>query len=410
MSKPKLLVTASTFPRFVGDTEPPFVFDLSRQLLKEFEVTVLVPASPEAKPRENMEGLEVIRYHYAPTPSLETLVYPGSILARLKENPLRLLQVPLLLLGLYRALDKLLKEEVFDLIHCHWLIPQGLIQSFFINRPYSPPYVVTGHGADVLSLKLGMIQKLKKHTIKQSAAVTVVSSQLQQELVQLMDTEKVDIRVMPMGCHLSKFSPELRQEGYFKNFGLKSPVILFVGRLAEKKGVTYLIKALTKFPLNQSSASLAIVGDGPLKSTLMKEVTQLGLERRVHFFGPLNHEELPKIYASADIFCCPSIVTKSGDSEGLGMVIIEAGSSGLPVVATRVGGIPDAVVDGKTGILVPEQNSTDLALALTELIMNPEKRKIMGKAAIKHVQKFSWDIVGKGYGELFYQVIKNHKK
>lgn len=97
--KPKLLVTASTFPRWEGDTEPRFILDLSKALLEYFDVTVLAPAYPGAKTKEVLEGVKVIRYHYFPIHKWETLCYPGAIVPRIKEKKIRALLVPFLLGG-----------------------------------------------------------------------------------------------------------------------------------------------------------------------------------------------------------------------------------------------------------------------------------------------------------------------
>ena len=131
--KKKLLVTASTFPRWEGDTEPRFVLDLSKHMLDEYDVTVLVPASPGAKDEEVLEGVNIIRYHYFPIHKWETLCYPGAIVPRIKEKKTRALLVPFLLISLWFHLFKLLPK--YDIVHSHWLIPQGIVQSFF-KKPY----------------------------------------------------------------------------------------------------------------------------------------------------------------------------------------------------------------------------------------------------------------------------------
>ncbi len=101
MERKKLLVTASTFPRWEGDTEPRFVLDLCRYMTDKYDVTVLVPASPGAKEQEVLEGVKVIRYHYFPIHRWETLCYPGAIVPRIKEKKIRIFLVPCLFMGLY---------------------------------------------------------------------------------------------------------------------------------------------------------------------------------------------------------------------------------------------------------------------------------------------------------------------
>ena len=224
MKKKRLLITASTFPRWKGDTEPRFVLDLVKGLKRYFDVTVLVPATPGAKSKEVLEGVKVIRYHYFPIHRCETLCYPGAIVPRIKEKKVRIILVPFLFIALFLNILKLRTD--FDLVHAHWLIPQGIVQSFF-----NIPYIVTGHGGDVTSLNKGIIRNLKIRCLAKARAVTVVSNALKKEVKQLCPKKKV--YVISMGCDTSLFSPQYRIKNYFQQND--KPVILFVGRLAEKK-------------------------------------------------------------------------------------------------------------------------------------------------------------------------------
>lgn len=343
--KKKLLVTASTFPRWEGDTEPRFVLDLSSHMTDEFDVTVLVPASPGAKDTEVMNGVKVIRYHYFPIHKRETLCYPGAIVPRIKEKKVRILLVPFLFISLYFKLWRILPE--YDIVHAHWLIPQGIVQSFF-----KKPYIVTGHGGDVTSLNKGIIKKLKVRCLKKASHVTVVSNYLKERVEELASHEIEEPSVISMGVDTSKFGKQYRVENYF-NQGDKK-VVLFVGRLAEKKGVTYLIEAMKSV-----DAILVIVGDGPLHDKLVEQAKEQG--NKIRFVGSKTHEELKTIYASADIFVAPSIVAKDGDQEGVPTTIMEAMASGLPVISTNTGGIADIIVDGENGYLIEEKSVIEIS-------------------------------------------------
>jgi len=129
------------------------------------------------------------------------------------------------------------------------------------------------------------------------------------------------------------------------------------------------------------NAELVIIGDGPLRPELESFTYSLGLEERVHFIGVQPHTEVLKWLAKASIFCLPSITARSGDSEGLGMVLLEAAAMAVPMVATRHGGIPEAVVSDLTGYLVPERNAKALAERLIYLLEHDVVRKAMGQAA-----------------------------
>ncbi len=387
--KPKLLVTASTFPRWEGDTEPRFVLDLSKAMTKYFDVTVLAPAAVGAKTKEEMESVHVIRYHYFPIHRWETLCYPGAIVPRIREKKIRALQVPFLFFSLWRHLRRLLPE--FDLVHGLWLIPQGILQSFF-----KKPYLVTGHGADVTSMNSGVMKKLKIRCLENAGAVTVVSEALKKNVSSLC---KVDhLSVISMGCDTGQFGRQYRKENFFGQNGKK--VVLFVGRLAEKKGVPYLIEAVRDLDVK-----LVIVGSGPMEAELRKMALPMG--EKVFFAGPKTHTALKEIYASADIMVVPSITAKDGDQEGLGLVIIEAMASGLPVIASDSGGISSVLKDGVNGCLVPEKDSAAIADRIRYLITHESCVESLVENAYQTAAEYDYQNIAKSYWMVCRQILEN---
>ena len=370
--KKKLLVTASTFPRWENDTEPRFVLDLSKALTEYFDVTCLVPACPGAKDSEVLEGVKVLRYHYFPIHKFETLCYPGAIVPRIKQKKVRVLLVPFLFIGLWNALRKNVRN--YDVVHAHWLIPQGIVQSFFYK-----PYIVTGHGGDVCSLNKGIVIRLKIRCIRRAKKVTVVSEHLRQRVLELVPD--IDIDIISMGVDTSAFGPQYRVENYFGQGDKKA--ILYVGRLAEKKGVKYLIDAM-----KYVNANLYIVGDGPLRSELEKQAKSMS---NVIFLGSKNHKELKNIYASADIFCLPSITAKGGDQEGMPTVLFEAMASGLPVVASNSGGISQLVIDGENGLLFEEKNVREIADNISSLLNDNDLYKKLQANGYKTAKECSYE-------------------
>lgn len=384
--KKRLLITGSTFPRYKGDTEPRFILDLARYLNEYAEVTVLVPAAPGAADRELLDGVSVIRYHYFPIHSLETLCYPGAIVPRIREKKVRALLVPWLFIALYRNLRKMRGD--YDIVQANWLIPQGIVQSFI-----KKPYIVTGHGGDVTSLNKGLLKKLKKKCLKNAYGVTAVSEPLMKVLNEIY--ENPNQAVIPMGCDTKIFGREFRKENYFNQNGRK--VILFVGRLAEKKGVCYAIEAMRYV----DNAMLVIAGDGPLRNELTAQAEALCREtgKEIVFIGAKTHEELKEIYASADIFVMPSVTAKDGDKEGFGLVMLEAFASGLPIVASRSGGIVDLVKDGVNGYLVPEKDSKGLADRINLVIKDDGIYNNMQTEAYRTAKQYDYSIIAKKYAE-----------
>lgn len=377
--KKKLLITASTFPRWEGDTEPRFILDYAKAISEYYDVTVLVPAAVGAKEREILEGVQVIRYHYFPVHKWETLCYPGAIVPRIKEKKVRILLVPFLFVSLYIRLFKILPE--YDMVHAHWLIPQGIVQSFF-----KKPYIVTGHGGDVTSLNKGIIKKLKVRCLKKAAHVTVVSEHLKKKVQGL--ASDINPSVISMGVDINKFGKQYYVPNYFGQGDKK--VVLFVGRLAEKKGVAYLIEAM-----KQIEALLVIVGDGPLKEVLKRKAEEI--RGKVVFLGAKTHEELKTVYASADIFVAPSITAKDGDQEGFGLVMLEAMASGLPVVASDSGGISQLIRDGVNGLMCAEKNIGQLVSKIQVLLDDDELERILIENSKETVNTYSYRNIANDY-------------
>lgn len=175
------------------------------------------------------------------------------------------------------------------------------------------------------------------------------------------------------GVDLGRFRPgeASREEG----------LVLHVGNLVRKKGASLLLDAFAEAKTRLPGARLAIVGEGPLEAPLRRQVSELGLGRSVEFLGHRSADEVAEWMRRASVLAAPSLTGRSGDAEGLPNVVVEAAASALPVVATRHAGIPEAVLDGETGLLVPEYDVRALAGALVTLISEPERAQAMGLAA-----------------------------
>jgi glycosyltransferase involved in cell wall biosynthesis len=163
--------------------------------------------------------------------------------------------------------------------------------------------------------------------------------------------------------------------------GPEGKVLLHVGRLVEKKGTAMLIRAFAEVARAHAEARLVIVGDGPLRAKLEREVRQNGLADAVRFTGALPHSEVVRWMQRAWALACPSLTARDGDAEGLPNTVVEAAACGLPVVASRHSGIPEAVVDGETGLLVAEGDTAALAVQLTRILGEPQRRDAMASAS-----------------------------
>lgn len=383
----KLLITASTFPRWNGDTEPRFILDYAKAMLNYYDVTVLVPSAPGAADREIIEGVKVVRFHYFPFHKWETLCYPGAIVPRVKEKKIRGLLTPFLFLSMKRQLKKW--SAKVDLVHVHWIIPQGIMQ----RNIKSTPYLVTGHGGDVTSLNIPIVKKMKQTCLKNAIGMVGVSGYICQKMEALCPEKNAEL--ISMGCDLSKFSPEKKKDTIYAK---DTRNVLFVGRLAEKKGVTYLIEAMKNV-----DAHLYIVGGGPLEESLKKQAEPI--KEKITFLGPKSHEELPCYYASADLFVAPSIVAADGDQEGLPVSIMEAMASGLPVVSGISGGTKDIIEDGINGFIVDAKNVPLLTEKINTILTNDELAEKMKVQAVKTSENYSYKVIAQKHYELIKRVL-----
>jgi glycosyltransferase involved in cell wall biosynthesis len=160
----------------------------------------------------------------------------------------------------------------------------------------------------------------------------------------------------------------------------EKPVILHVARLVEVKGTRYLLRAFATVARRYDGVQLLIIGDGPLRRPLQALAASLGIQERVQFLGALPHDDVLSWMRKAAMLVLPGVRTGTGREEGLGMVLLEAAATGLPIIGSRVGGIPECIVDGETGFLVPEREEAALAQRMGELLEDSAKRLQMGTA------------------------------
>ena len=397
--RPHLLVLTSTFPRWRGDTEPPFVYELSRRLTDRFEVTVLAPRALGSRGAEEMDGLRVRRFPYFLRRWEHLATHGGGILGRLRANPFNALLVPPFLIGQLVALVRLLRAEPFDLIHAHWLVPQGLAALLGCRLAARPvPIVMTSHGADLFALRGALFARLKRWVIGASRHLTVVSTAMRARAMALgADPERVT--VIPMGVDLrTRFIPPPGPRAGAQG---QPPEVLFAGRLVEKKGLGVLIAALPELLRRYPDLRLTVAGRGPLESRLQGLAAELGVLSQCRFLGMVGQDRLVELMQGATLLAAPFVIDRGGDQEGLGLVSVEAAGCECPVVAGAVPAVRDVIEDGVTGVLVPPGDVHRLAMAIDGLLADPGRRADLARAARRYcVAHFDWDGIACRYGEL----------
>ena len=344
-----------------------------------------------------MDGVTVRRFRYFWPSGLQKLAY-GGMLPNLKRNRWLWVQVPFFLLAEFFAARRIVRREDIDVIHAHWLVPQGVVGAL-LSKVTGRPVVVTAHGADVYGANGGIKNRLKRWALRRTARVTAVSQDLATAIDRLMG-EDTPVEVISMGVDTERFRPATRPSELRRNLG-DGPIILFVGRLAEKKGVRYLLEAMPDVLTEAPGASLVIVGDGPLRAELEAQGRALSIVDMVRFEGAKRPDELPAYYHAADVFAGPSIVAEGGDTESFGLVFAEAMACGCPVIASDVGGISDLVKDGETGLLVAQKDPGALALAICRVLADEMLRARLRRGGLAHLQThYTQTAIAGRYAEL----------
>jgi len=384
----RVLVLTSTFPRWVGDTEPRFVLDLCRYLAKDAEVLVLAPHAPGAARAEELEGVRVQRFRYF-VPRWQAVAYEGGITQRLRSNRWRLLQLPFFFASLLWATWRSIRTWSPDVIHAHWIVPQAFVACIAAGR--AVPILCTSHGGDLHALRGPFFRYVKAWTLTRCNAVTVVSESMVPHVLTLAPS--ADVAVIPMGTDLTDlFVPPPASAQREANR------LLFVGRLVAKKGVDYLLEAFAVIARSRPDLRLTIAGRGPLETALREKAKALGIADRVTFLGGVPHAELPALYQKAAVAVFPFVVAADGDQEGFGLVTVEAMGCGCPVIASDLPAVRDAVEPGVTGVLVPAGDVAALAEAIRALLEDSGLREMIARQALARAQeRFDWAVITARY-------------
>ncbi len=393
MGKPRLLVLASTYPARPGDGTPSFVRDLALGMTGTFDIEVLVPAVPGGARHESDGALTVTRFRYF-WKRWEDVAH-GAILENARARRSRLLQIPALVVAEYVAVRRVVRLNPPDVIHAHWIIPQGLVARLATR---GIPTVVTTLGGDLYALRSGAARRLKAGVVRRASAVTVMNEEMR-AMVEALGANPTAVSVMPMGFDLSLIATSSIATGTTHPHH-ETVSILFVGRLVEKKGLAVLLAALRERPPT-ASWRLIVVGDGPLRADLEMAAASMP----VSFVGQLGRTDLANAYAYADIAVFPSVRAASGDQDGLPVALLEAMGSGCAVIASDLPGLSAAIERGVSGILVTPGDSDALADALALLADNPDRRGQLGERAATRAQGFDVTTVARGYRDLLLRVL-----
>ena len=402
----KVLVIGSVYPRFPEDAEVPWLRASIAHLKQAgVDIQVLAPAYKGLKSHE-IDGTKVNRFRYAPA-SLEFLTHEEGAPSKMANKPwLQLLAIPYIISGFFKCIGICRKWRP-DVIHAHWPFPHAYI-ALGAAKLFGIPLALNFHGAELLLIrKKKWVRPLLKFSIGQAQAVFANSSFTAGRIKALRD---VDVEWSPYGTTLEGKAAGLPHNAPVPHAVNGKFKILFVGRHIERKGICYLIEAAKYLPREQFEIRIVGVGDltEQLKSLARQTAASSPNAAEIIFTGKLTPEALASEYKSANVFTLPAIVDSKGDTEGLGVVLIEAMELGLPVVASNVGGIPDVVVDGLSGILVPEKDPKALADAFKRLAADPALVQKLLEGSQKHITAcFTWDGIIQRQIEVYKKISKH---
>ena len=404
MSAGRILCVTSSLPRWAGDKSTPFVLHLAQDLQAlGWRVDLLAPHSPDAATTEVLDGVQVERFRYLWPSRLQTVCYEGGALANLRNRPRDKLKLPALVAAEWAAVARRLAADRYDVLHSHWILPQGFVGMLARLRG-DVRHVVTIHGGDLFGLRGRLLESLKRRVLRSADAVTVNSSYTEAAARQLAPDAKSLVRI-PMGVStepLDAAALQRAQELRSLHRRGAGPLLVFAGRLVDEKGVADLIEAVAEIRRELPDVSAIVAGDGPERGGLEQLAGRLGIAGRIVFPGWIGTGELGAWLAAGDVFVGPSRRGSDGWVEAQGLTFLEAMVAGTPVIATRLGGVPDTVIHERTGLLVDERAPSQIAAAVCRLAADPGLARALAEEGRRHaVRHFSRQASASAFGELF---------
>lgn len=370
----KVGLVTSTYPRHEADYAVPWMREQVRHLKDSgVDVSVFAP-SYQGLGDHQIDGVPVKRFRYFPA-KWERLTHEEGAPNKLRNPLFNLLTIPYLLFGALAA-RKWARREGLDLVHVHWPFPHGLFGDV-VRSATGIPVVSTCHGAELsIGDKKWWARAVLKSYLTRSDSLMANSTDTASRMAAVAGVQP---KVIPYGTTV-----EIRERIDGRD---DVPVVLFTGRLIQRKGVEFLVEAVP-YILKERQVRVVITGDGDMRPRVEERIKALGLESVVEMKGFVETQELADLYSTSDVYVLPAVYDDEGDTEGLGVTTIEAILYGVPVVASGIGGIIDVVKDRETGLIVPEKDPVAIAGAVLELLADSELRDQLIAGGRAHVQEF----------------------
>ena len=358
-------------------------YQLARNISKIDDVDIFTTSINSKDSHENSENMLIHRY--------------GTVLKIASANlSLKILYKPL--------------SCKIDIAHAHYNMPYSDYSALRYAKRNKVPFVVTYHadaqesGGNLIRNWAQIIynRSILKNVLNGADVIIATSNSYINESKFLGDYRD-KIEVIPNGINLEEFEISLSKEECRDKLGLPhdKKIILFFGNIVAYKGPHILLKAFSKVKAQFNDLKLVFAGRGEMQEELAESAAKLGIKNDVLFTGYVDDRLKPFYYKSADIFCLPSITM----AEAFGIVNLEAMACGIPVISSKLGGIPDVVIDKETGLLVKPEDEEALAESLIFLLENEDIASKMGKNGKKKVEEYSWEKIAGKTQEIYERLI-----
>jgi len=396
-----VLVLSHMFPNPVDACAGIFVLEQAKAL-REAGVEVHVVSPTPWAPRLLRFHPSVRRYSVVPpTRRLEDFVVHYPPVPTLPRNIGFWLSGVVFYLSCRGVVSRLMQDVRIDVIHAHAVLPDGLC-GVLLGREFGLPTVCTAHGSDVnvYPRHNSLVRRATKWTLQHADRVIAVSENLKNEALALGGD--CPISVVRNGAASTSFQAYSKPQAR-STLGLNPAhkMVTFIGYLRAEKGVDHLLHAFAS--VRGGQVQLCIVGDGPLRDSLISNAKRLGIFENCIFAGQRPHSEIPLWISASDCVVLPSL------SEGFPTILPEVMLCGVPIVATAVGGVPEAVHDQETGWLVPPSNSSAIAHALRTLLTDERlSSRVAASAQKMAMHSLTWDANARAMIEVYDDVVRRH--
>lgn len=403
----KIGMITSSYPRFEGDIAGTFVRSLAESIAElGHEVHVLAPYDPALD--EPLGAVLVHRFRYAVGDRWYLVGYAKSLESDVILKKAIYPLLPLYLTAACWGLWRWHRRVKFDVIHAHWVVPSGWVGAV-VSSLTRTPLVLSLHGSDVFMLERNALADLAAHWVFAHAGqVTACSTDLlERAQCHGLPTDKSQLVHYGVDNRSFRHDPEagraLRKQ---LGIALDAPIVLALGRLVYKKGFEYLVQAIPDIAAQFGTVKVVIAGDGPLREDLLRLANKLDVHKHLLLISNVRWKDTVHYFNMCDVFVVPSVHDHRGNVDGLPNVMLEAMACGKPLIATRVAGIPEIVIDKQNGLLVEEKNPRQLAEAIVQLLASPALAARYGAVnRLKAETELAWNNVASRMVEVYEQAI-----